>query len=692
MVGLALLTSCDKSTTTVVTTTLTTTTGETTLASKDLPVQIASQTFTYDGEAKSLAYTGTLPTGYTATFSENNSESEVGRYKVSLDVKDAEGKYIGSSRAILAIEYPENEEFEKLLDELLIWMFDGDQMSINFVFVHPENFGITHEEAEMYTASTSEDEYKEMIDGLAIKKAELEAFKDAHLSVAEIDAYETISDLFEYYSYVTYDMTFMTNDYLGTYLGYQSNWPVSFSEYHLRNEQDVKDMINIAKTTLTAFKTYLNFASEMDTRGYGMADSVIAAVKDQCVKFVTVESGKKQWLEEYMENKINACTFLSDTEKASYVSEFDEAFVTVMASYQLIVDNIDSLKGKSKLGSVGLASYGEAGKTYYKAMLANTLGYDYDDLNIDDLFSQLEIAFVKNLKSLSTTYSNGLRLTGDQKKSFDAITADKPTKAIFSGTQDQIIGYLKEAAKVFVPDLPVDPEISISLIDESLEDSFSPACYFLSPYDLTDHEQIYFNPKYTSDISYVFTTTAHEGYPGHLYNTVYTKSLTRHPILYCMRCSGFQEGWATYSEYESYNWSNLDLSDKGNLYGITYLKQNGLWSTYFATCADMGINYYGWSLSDFTSWLNEKTGNEYSDSQLDNAYRQIAETSTNQSMYGISYYLLSTWRTSTQSRLGSNFNIIDYNTVYLNNGFRGLQYVEAAVKQYTDEQTFIYGC
>ncbi|MFQ9895555.1 MAG: DUF885 family protein [Lachnospira sp.] len=69
---------------------------------------------------------------------------------------------------------------------------------------------------------------------------------------------------------------------------------------------------------------------------------------------------------------------------------------------------------------------------------------------------------------------------------------------------------------------PQGPDVSydIKYITEALQDSVSPAMYFLPQLDNLNINSIYINPKGTR-CSQLYPTLAHEGYPGHLYQTTY---------------------------------------------------------------------------------------------------------------------------------------------------------------------------
>ena len=105
----------------------------------------------------------------------------------------------------------------------------------------------------------------------------------------------------------------------------------------------------------------------------------------------------------------------------------------------------------------------------------------------------------------------------------------------------------------------------------------------------------------------LFTTLAHEGYPGHLYQTVYYSATKHPPIRDLLSFGGYTEGWATYCEMLSYYYSPLshDMA--------TLLQHNASVILGLYALADMGIHYDGWTLAETVAFFrtygitNEKT-------------------------------------------------------------------------------------
>ena len=107
------------------------------------------------------------------------------------------------------------------------------------------------------------------------------------------------------------------------------------------------------------------------------------------------------------------------------------------------------------------------------------------------------------------------------------------------------------------------------------------------PLDEEKDNSVYINDISKTDPVALFTTLAHEGYPGHLYQTVsfnHSEScLLRHLLYY----PGYVEGWATYAEMGSYYLMGLSKEQ------ATLLQKNASIILALYALADIGIHYDG---------------------------------------------------------------------------------------------------
>ena len=148
-------------------------------------------------------------------------------------------------------------------------------------------------------------------------------------------------------------------------------------------------------------------------------------------------------------------------------------------------------------------------------------------------------------------------------------------------------------------DFPEPPQVNtqIKYVQKSMEEYLSPAFYMIPAIDNTENNVIYINQGHLPDDLSLFTTLAHEGYPGHLYQTTYFASQNPDPIRTLLNYGGYTEGWATYSEMLSYYYAPISKAQ------ATLLQKNSSVILGLYALADMGIHYDGWTLTDTVSFF-----------------------------------------------------------------------------------------
>ena len=82
--------------------------------------------------------------------------------------------------------------------------------------------------------------------------------------------------------------------------------------------------------------------------------------------------------------------------------------------------------------------------------------------------------------------------------------------------------------------------------------------YLTAPLDDRNQNVIYINPKAGYKGLELYSTLAHEGYPGHLYQTVYSSDCGIQPVRSLLNFGGYVEGWATYVEMQSFSYGCSD--------------------------------------------------------------------------------------------------------------------------------------
>ena len=129
----------------------------------------------------------------------------------------------------------------------------------------------------------------------------------------------------------------------------------------------------------------------------------------------------------------------------------------------------------------------------------------------------------------------------------------------------------------------------------------SPAFYLTAPLDDPAQNVIYINSGSTSSEDELYPTLAHEGFPGHLYQTVYFREHAKHPLSALLTCSGAAEGWATYVENLAWSYDN-GVSTETSAYHAAMRS----FSLCFHSLLDIGINYDGWSKDQAAAFIRTR--------------------------------------------------------------------------------------
>ena len=145
-----------------------------------------------------------------------------------------------------------------------------------------------------------------------------------------------------------------------------------------------------------------------------------------------------------------------------------------------------------------------------------------------------------------------------------------------------------------------------------MENFTAPAYYLVPPIDDNSQNSIYINRSMAPSGLELYTTLAHEGYPGHMYQTTYYQIYRDTNSLPYLRSTlnygGYVEGWALYVELLSYEYAaDLLVEDTGKedyrlLFDI--YKQERCASLALLSLLDIGIHYYGMDLARVTELLN----------------------------------------------------------------------------------------
>ncbi|HJA93235.1 MAG TPA: DUF885 domain-containing protein [Candidatus Eisenbergiella merdipullorum] len=376
--------------------------------------------------------------------------------------------------------------------------------------------------------------------------------------------------------------------------------PVLLAEYTFRNRKDLEDYLDILESIPAYLEGLGQYEKEKAAAGLFMTDEDAAEVVDQCDAILDealLESGEHFLQTTFAErlDKLIEMGEVDEEERERYLSENDRLLKTVAApAYETLADTIFLLAG-SGLYSEGLGRI-SGGIVYYTYLLKRNTGSYRTPEEITQLLSEQLQSGIQEIQSLSSRYR---QLTGHTPESASIIFA-------FPFENEQEI--LEDLQRRMQDDFPpfsalADTSVSCTTktVSESLEDYTSPAFYLTPPLDDVSENVIYVNPSSTRPGLELYTTLAHEGYPGHLYQTVYSRlyenSMTDDPVHSILPFSGFVEGWAYYVENIAYGYAADVLRENGVseadqlLVQILCLERNLQINLY--CLLDLSIHYYG---------------------------------------------------------------------------------------------------
>ena len=363
--------------------------------------------------------------------------------------------------------------------------------------------------------------------------------------------------------------------------GVTSQLPVLLAEYTFRNTRDIKDYLGLLSQMDTYFLGILDYEQKKSDAGLFMSDEACLKVIEGCEVFT--EHPDDNFLIDTFSNRLNAMDGLTDTQKNAYLKQHSKVLSDhVLPAYSQMIKGLTMLLGRGH-NNWGLCNFPE-GKAYYEAVVSADTGCDD---SVEDLFSQIAKARREDLTFCQNLLEKNPKLASQSPKPDAAL---KEENAMLSRLQKEIL-----------TDFPAPPQTDVEIchVDPALSEYLAPAFYITAPIDDISHNRIYINDAKNDTDIYYFTTLAHEGYPGHLYQTICTSSYGAPEVLSLLNYPGYTEGWATYTEMQSFYYAGLD-PDLASLLQHNQAATLSLYAT-----ADIGIHYFGWEKEKIAAFWSE---------------------------------------------------------------------------------------
>ena len=458
----------------------------------------------------------------------------------------------------------QNRQFRQFTKQLFCQELSSNTISLHYTLKNPKEYDIRENEVTFGTFPTDN---KNLLAAVENLEEVLKTFDYNKLSVENSLTYDVLKC---YLNMTERDAEYILYDEpMGLVSGVQTQLPVILSEYPFYEQSDVDTYLQLMKTTPEYFTSLLKFEQKKSKAGLFMSDKMAEQVIEQCKAFR--DMGENNYLYSTFAERVCTVTSLSDKQKSDYIQKNARMMKEyVLPAYDNLICTIEKLKGSGK-NEQGLC-YLPKGKDYYEQVVEASTG---STRSVEEIRDMTRRQMTEDLEAME-------RVMKISEKEVNASIPQNPTSIL----QD-----LQTKITTSFPELP-DTTYEVKYVPKAMQEHLSPAFYMIPAIDAYNENVIYVNEAQIGNTMALFTTLAHEGYPGHLYQTVYFANTNPDPIRTILNFGGYVEGWATYAEMCSYYLAPLTKDQ------ATLLQKNSSIVLGIYTLADIGIHYDGWSRED----------------------------------------------------------------------------------------------
>lgn len=513
----------------------------------------------------------------------------------------------GSIFTLTESDTSQQEKFDDYVNQLFRHEITGNTISMHYTLKNPENYGI--DKYQVTYGELNQESHDASVAAMENVEAALEGFSKKKLDISRQLTYDILKEETEVE--LSGKEFYYHQEPLRSSTGIQTELPVLLAEYSFYREKDVQDYLKLLEEMPEYFHRILLFEMEKANRGMFMAEFAAEDIISQCKNFIA--DPDQNYLLSTFSDKIEAMEGLSQEQKQSYEEQNRKAVSEqVIPAYEMLIQGLEKLK-KSGKNQQGLC-YLENGVEYYEYLLKTTTGSDW---TVEEMQKATEEQRAEDMTIAAKLLAEHPDLLS-QTVSYGFAQQDPGT----------ILTELQEKMKKDFP-APPDTSFTVKYVHPSLEEFMAPAFYLAVPIDDISQNSIYINNANHYQKLKLYTTLAHEGFPGHLYQNIMERSQGFPPIRSILGTSGYSEGWATYVEMISYSYAELD----GALATLLQKDQSALLSLY--ATADLGIHHDGWSFQDMAEFFGRYQIRD--EETLTEVYQLIVEEPAHYLKYYIGY-------------------------------------------------------
>lgn len=512
----------------------------------------------------------------------------------------------------LTYSYFINRRFRACTNTIFTTDISGNPLNLHYTLAYPESSGIKDYSLSLGTFDPTQLSGQKIL--LENRRTMINAFPARDLSPDNRLTQQILSLYYE--TQLLPARQYLLDEALSPSLGTQAQLPILLAEYTFRKEDDVRNYLKLLTSVDSYLESILSFEKLKAQNGTFMSDATADRIISQCSAFI--KDPDDNYLASVFSEKIQSLSGISEQKKAAYQKLHNQILTgQLLPAYQSLIDGLYLLKGSGK-NPGGLCQFA-GGKAYYEYLIKSSCGI-YD--TVPEIQSRLIHQFQTDL-SLATKLTGSSTATPTFAKdvflpiskaengtlsgifSFSAGLIDAASGLSFTSTPsaaetspEQI---LEDLQKQIQTDFPAVPSTSyeVKYVHPDLEEHLSPAFYLTPPIDTLSPNDIYINRHANMSGLELYTTLAHEGFPGHLYQTITFASSAPDPVRYLPAMGGYVEGWATYAESFAYTYYQPDSTD-GQLAWL-----NRSLNLCMMSLLDTVIHYNSWNQERCATFLSQ---------------------------------------------------------------------------------------
>ena len=551
----------------------------------------------------------------------------------------------------------DNEDFEQFLTDIFSEMVTSSYMNMHYLVTDYKSLGLEKPEPALgsfsYSLNTEQLEY---YDGVL---EDLHTFDYSKLSNRQQYDYDSL----EYFCYSAMgEICFYRYDFILNERHNEIDDLISyFTDYTFYDEESVDDYVTMVKDIDRFMDEILVYVDDMAKAGYPMADEWIDYTQKICDDFRNKVEDNVMIVS--FDRSIDALDFLSDQKKEEVKKENREVVLNeVLPAYKKVRDSLEKYRKKAKLEDYALYKFDKdyADFLYMKTSSSNK--------TVDEMFEELGDALsLIEAEFLSCYYDKDA-----WQAALDAVSG-KVTALNLVGRD--ALEFLKNHTDGYLPEIG-EVEYTVEELDPDVAPDTVLAYYWPNPVDNYNQNIIRTNPNNLRSGVNSFSTLAHEGIPGHMFQNVFHSKTKHNYLRRYIEFLGYAEGWAVYSSYlafqmaknpgEEYTEEGSSSIDYDYVPSVLFYETNDYFLEY--SLIDIMTNYYGYSVDQIYNYFDENSIFVKEKNEVEMLRNFMLEMACSYTPYGIGYSEIVNIRENVIKKLNSSFDLVDFNEALLING------------------------